>query len=86
MKKIQILFPDPQMERLRRAARAEDRPISEIVRRATEEYLDKLPERTRAGEGRQIPTFNGGKTLVDAERFRELVYMDRTLPVKRDHR
>ena len=33
----------PQLERLRKVARLEDRPMSEIIRRATEEYLAKLP-------------------------------------------
>ncbi len=78
MKKIQILFPEPQMERLRNAARDEDRPISEIVRRATEEYLGKLPTKTRGEQTATIPTFEGGKTLVSPDRFRDLAYTDRT--------
>ncbi len=36
MQKIQILFPDPQMDALRRLSRIEDRPVSELVRRAVE--------------------------------------------------
>jgi hypothetical protein len=77
MKKIQILFPDPQMERLRRAARFEDRPISEIVRRATEDYLKKMALSPRPDAAATIPVFDGGDTLVGPERFRELAYSDR---------
>jgi len=84
MKKIQILFPDPQMERLRRAARVEDRPISEIVRRATEEYLDKLPRSPVQNSETLIPTFDGGRTLVDPARFREIAHQDRIGPERRD--
>lgn len=36
MQKIQILFPDPLMARVRSLAALEDRPVSEIVRRAVE--------------------------------------------------
>jgi hypothetical protein len=77
MKKIQILFPEPQMERLRLAARFEDRPISEIVRRATEDYLKKMAFAPRPDAGAAIPVFSGGNTLVGPERFRELAYSDR---------
>lgn len=78
MKKIQILFPEPQMRRLREAARREDKPISEIVRRATEEYLKKLPGFAEDEAGVEIPVFDGGRTLVPVEQFREIAHADRT--------
>jgi len=78
MRKIQVLFPEPQMERLRRVAEMEDRPISEIIRRATEEYLAKLPLAPRKGTAVVVPVFNGGKTLIPVERFREAASSDRT--------
>ena len=77
MKKIQILFPEPQMDRLRKAARNEDKPISEIVRRATEEYLDKLPGAAPDENIVTIPTFDGGKTFIDPGSFREAAHEDR---------
>jgi Ribbon-helix-helix protein, copG family len=61
MQKIQILFPDPIMARLRRLARIQDRPVSEIVRRAVEETLAKSSEPT--GAERKVPAFRGGNAL-----------------------
>lgn len=78
MKKIQVLFPEPQMERLRQIAKLEDRPISEIIRRATEDYLAKTPSASHQNAAAAIPVFDGGETLVGLERFRELAYMERT--------
>ena len=77
MKKIQVLFPEPQMQRLKRLARIEDRPISEIIRRATEDYLAKEPSAPLPDAAAAIPVFDGGETFVSHERFRELAYSDR---------
>jgi hypothetical protein len=79
MRKMQILFPEPQLRRLRELARQEDRPVSEIVRRATEEYLARLPPaRASSAQAGTVPVFNGGRTLAGPERFRELAHEDRT--------
>jgi hypothetical protein len=72
MQKIQILFPDPVMARLRRLAKIQDRPVSEIVRRAVEETLAKSPEPN--GTKRQIPSFRGGKMLCSAAELRDTLY------------
>ena len=74
MQKIQILFPDPVMARLRRLARIQDRPVSEIVRRAVEETLAKSPE--PAGAARKIPSFRGGKILCSAAELRDTLYRE----------
>jgi hypothetical protein len=74
MQKIQILFPDPVMARLRRLARIQDRPVSEIVRRAVEETLAKSPEPT--GVERKIPSFRGGKMLCAVEELRDALYRE----------
>lgn len=74
MQKIQILFPDPIMARLRRLARIQDRPVSEIVRRAVEETLAKSPE--PAGTERKIPSFRGGKVLCSAAELRDALYRE----------
>jgi len=78
MRKIQVLFPEPQMERLRKVARLEDRPISEIIRRATEEYLAKAPVVVPRDTPLVIPVFRGGKTLIRADQFRDMASPDRT--------
>jgi hypothetical protein len=74
MQKIQILFPDPIMARLRRLAKIQDRPVSEIVRRAVEETLAKSPE--PSGTKRQIPSFRGGKMLCSAAELRDRLYRE----------
>lgn len=77
MQKIQILFPDPMMRRLRGVARREDRPVSEVVRRAVERLLDQTPESEgEPGEQPRFPTFRGGKVLVAAADMKALIYED----------
>ena len=77
MQKIQILFPDPIMARLRRMARLQDRPVSEVIRRAVEESLARCPE--PKGAPQRVPSFHGGKMLCSAEELREALY-ERDLP------
>jgi Ribbon-helix-helix protein, copG family len=74
MRKIQILFPDPVMARLRRIARSQDRPVSEIVRRAVEESLAKTPEPRTTN--RRIPSFRAGKMLCPATELRDTLYRE----------
>ena len=72
MQKIQILFPDPLMERMRKLAERIDLPVSEIVRRATEGWLDRMPEAPR--RSLTVPTVDAGRCLVAAEDMREAFY------------
>jgi hypothetical protein len=73
MQKIQILFPDPVMERLRAVARHQDRPVSELVRRAVDRLLEQMPVLPPKPPAR-FPTFRGGGVLVDADRLRDLLH------------
>lgn len=77
MEKIQVLLPAPQMRRLRQVAKSLDTPMSDLIRRATEAYLDRLPARMIAGGDVEIPTFNGGRTLTAAAAMRDIAYDDR---------
>ena len=43
MEKLQVLFPVGSMRKLREIAKREDRPMSEIVRSATEDWLNSQP-------------------------------------------
>jgi hypothetical protein len=52
------------MERLRRRARIEDRPISDLVRRAAEDFLSRLPDDPLPDPARDLPAFDGGRLLV----------------------
>ena len=70
--------PKPQLQRLKRLAKIENRPISEIIRRATEDYLAKAPSAPLRDAAAAIPVFDGGETFVHHERFRELAHPDRS--------
>jgi hypothetical protein len=73
MQKIQILFPDPVMERLRAVARHQDRPVSEVVRRAVDRLLEQTPV-LPPNQPKRFPTFHGGGVLVEPARLRERLY------------
>jgi hypothetical protein len=77
MQKMQILFPNPLMGRLRAVAAEEDRPVSEIIRRAVEKFLEMKPEKPR--QHRELPTFRGGKILVSSENLKDVIYDDESL-------
>lgn len=74
MQKLQILFPDPLMSRLRTIAKEEDRPVSEIIRRSVERFLEMKPEK-RGGKAK-LPTFQGGRVLVAATDLKQVIYGD----------
>jgi metal-responsive CopG/Arc/MetJ family transcriptional regulator len=78
MQRLQILFPDPLMETLRRFAKLEDRPVSEIVRRAVDRDLEqRAPLLARGGNNSVVfPTFDGGKVLVTAARMKSVIHGD----------
>ena len=77
MQKIQILFPNPLMQRVRAVASEEDRPVSEVVRRAVERFLDMRSG--KIAQHRQLPTFRGGKILVSPADLKEALYDDEPL-------
>jgi hypothetical protein len=75
-----MLFPEPVMVRLRAVARQQNRPVSELVRRA----VDRLPEKMPALPPKQparFPTFQGGGVLVDADRLNDAVHGPAWKPV-----
>ncbi|NJM38226.1 MAG: hypothetical protein HC845_10425 [Akkermansiaceae bacterium] len=72
MQKIQILFPDPLIERMRKTSERMDLPVSEIVRRATERWLDRMPEAPRRNLG--VPTVDAGRCMMAAENMRDAYY------------
>lgn len=72
MQKIQILFPDPLMVRMREVAKQIDIPVSEVVRRATELWLEKIPEKPK--QVRNVPVINAGRCLMNAKEMRDAFY------------
>ncbi|MCX6880050.1 MAG: hypothetical protein NTW21_40545 [Verrucomicrobia bacterium] len=73
MQKLQILFPAGSVRKLREIAKREDRPMSEIVRTATEAWLNSQPSGpTWSGP---VPTFDLGLEVSDPELLKELIYV-----------
>lgn len=77
MQKLQVLFPDPTMARLRAVAAQEDRPLSELIRSAVDRFLERKPP--KQPEGADLPTFSGGKILVGAGDLKSEIYRDDAL-------
>ncbi len=74
MQKIQVMFPEPVLRDLREIAALEDRPLSEVVRRAAEQMVRTYPTvRTRSGEV-VLRTVDGGPILADPVDLRALAY------------
>ena len=73
MQKIQILFPDPVMKRLRDVARQQDRPVSELVLRAVDRLLEQVPA-VQPQQPARFPTFHGGGVLVEAGRLKDVLH------------
>ena len=61
------------MRRLREVAKAEDRPMSEIVRRATEDWLESQPAGVTGDD--KIPVFDLGLRITDPDTLKEMTYV-----------
>lgn len=77
MEKLQILFPEPQLRRLRAIAGSQDRPVSELVRAAVDLWLSRQgkPNDSAAEEP---PRYHCGAMNAAPTEFREIAYSDRT--------
>lgn len=66
MTRTQIQFPDPLYRRLREVADMNDWPLAEVVRRATELYVQRFPEYDSVDEQWTLPVIDaGGEYLID---------------------
>jgi hypothetical protein len=74
MQKIQILLPEPVLADLREIAAAEDRPLSEVVRRAAEQMVRTYPAVKRKRTPVAVRTFDGGAVVARAADLRSLAY------------
>ncbi len=73
MERMQILFPEPQLSRLRRLAKQQDRPVSELIRSAVDLWLARYgPDKEFAKE--EAPVYSCGTVKVAAEDLRETAY------------
>jgi len=74
MQKIQVLLPEPVLRDLREIASAEDRSLSEVLRRAAEQMVRTYPAARRPVGGVTLRTVDGGPVLADAADMRALAY------------
>ena len=74
MQKIQVLLPEPVLKDLREIAAAEDRPLSEVVRRAAEQMVRTYPADRRRPVGVTVKTVDGGAVLAGAADLRALAH------------
>ena len=80
MRKLQILFPEPQLKRLRDVARREDRPVSDLVRTAVQAWLDKVEPSNVESSSPEVPVFHGGRLRLSPRHLRDAAYTDRVGP------
>lgn len=80
MHKMQILFPEPQLSRLRQIAAREDRPVSELVRSAVDFWLSRHGEAPSDGVMEEPPVYGCGAILADPGALRDIAYDDRRSP------
>ena len=74
MQKIQVLLPEPVLRDLREIAAVEDRPLSEVVRRAAEQMVRTYPAVRRKAVGVAVRTVDGGRMRAKAADLRALAY------------
>ena len=74
MVKMQILFPEQQLQKLRTVAGNQDRPVSEIVRSAVDFWLSRYGSETAAEAAEPMPLFSCGRLLQEPQAIREKAY------------
>lgn len=66
MKRTQIQFPEPLYQRLKEVAAMNDWALAEVVRRASELYVERFPKTEDRDKAWSFPVLNlGGDFLVD---------------------
>ena len=78
MQRMQLLFPDEMMERLKEVAKQEERPVSEVVRRSIEEFFLRCPTKRRVKNSVDQLAIDLGEIRVSAGELREVIYEDNT--------
>lgn len=79
MEKLQILFPAPQLARLRQVAKQSDRPVSELVRAAVDAWLATQPPGP-AVVREAPPVYGLGELRTEPSALRDAAWEDRAQP------
>ena len=76
MKRTQVQIPDPLYEDIKRIAERRDWSVSEVFRRAVEEYVAEVPD-SEERSGWALPQAREmGEPRVDPDRWREILAAD----------
>ncbi|MFW6312881.1 MAG: ribbon-helix-helix protein, CopG family [Spirochaetota bacterium] len=76
MKRTQVQIPDPLYEDIKRIAERRDWSVSEVFRRAVEEYVAEVPELREEGGWVLPQPREMGEPKVAADRWRDLLADD----------
>jgi hypothetical protein len=74
MQRMQLLFPDAMMARLKEVSRAEERPVSEVIRRSVEEFFMRYPNGKQQKVTVDQLAGHLGEIKVAATNLREAIY------------
>jgi len=77
MQRMQILFSEPQLSRLRKIAQLHDRPVSELIRSAVDFWLSRYPLDDQNYISEQPPVYSCGDIAVPSDELRSLAHEDR---------
>jgi hypothetical protein len=66
------------LRRLRELAKKEDRPVSEIIRKAVDAWIEKTEPPVDRQQKKRIPAFHGGRITARVENLRDIAHQDRT--------
>ena len=74
MEKVQILFPKPQLAILRKIAVKQDRTMSELIRKAVDQWIDRTSIPGSVSADFTLPEFHCGAILIPAKHIRDAAY------------
>ncbi len=77
MQRMQILFPEPQLAKLRLISEAQDRPVSELIRNAVEFWLMRYASDIPTETAEAAPVYSCGSITASADSLRNAAYEDR---------
>jgi len=76
MQRMQLLFPDEMMARLKEVSRQEERPVSEVIRRSIEEFFMRYPKGSQRKISVEQLAGHLGEIKVVAGDLRKVLYED----------
>jgi hypothetical protein len=79
MQRMQLLFPDEMIARLKEVSREEERPVSEVIRRSIEEFFMRYPKGKKQKITVDQLAGHLGEIKVGAANLREVIYEDERL-------